>query len=149
MRKEIPVQQGEKYEITIKTLGASGEGVGRAADFTVFVPGALPGERVLVRIDEVKKTYARGKLVEILEKSPDRISPACPIYDFCGGCQLQHLSYEGQLHWKRQQVVDAVERIGRLSGIEVLPVLGAKEPIRGTVGFKREVTTLLSTSCAR
>ena len=83
MRKEIPVQQGEKYEITIKTLGASGEGVGRAADFTVFVLGALPGERVLVRIDEVKKTYARGKLVEILEKSPQRISPACPIYDFC------------------------------------------------------------------
>ena len=64
MRKEIPVQQGEKYEITIKTLGASGEGVGRVADFTVFVPGALPGERVLVRIDEVKKTYARGKLGE-------------------------------------------------------------------------------------
>ena len=108
MRKEIPVQQGEKYEITIKTLGASGEGVGRVADFTVFVPGALPGERVLVRIDEVKKTYARGKLVEILEKSPRRISPACPIYDFCGGCQLQHLSYDGQLHWKRQQVVDVV-----------------------------------------
>ena len=148
MRKEIPVQQGEKYEITIKTLGASGEGVGRVADFTVFVPGALPGERVLVRIDEVKKTYARGKLVEILEKSPQRISPACPIYDFCGGCQLQHLSYEGQLHWKRQQVVDAVERIGRLSGIEVLPVLGAKEPwfyrnkMQFPVGRKRGKTVI-------
>ena len=148
MRKEIPVQQGEKYEITIKTLGASGEGVGRVADFTVFVPGALPGERVLVRIDEVKKTYARGKLVEILEKSPQRISSACPIYDFCGGCQLQHLSYEGQLHWKRQQVVDAVERIGRLSGIEVLPVLGAKEPwfyrnkMQFPVGRKRGKTVI-------
>ena len=126
MRKEIPVQQGEKYEITIKTLGASGEGVGRVADFTVFVPGALPGERVLVRIDEVKKTYARGKLVEILEKSPDRISSACTIHDFCGGCKLQHLLYEGQVQWKRQQVVDAAERIGRLSGLEVLPVLCAK-----------------------
>ena len=148
MKKEIPVQQGKKYEITIQTLGASGEGVGRAADFTVFVPDALPGERVLARIDEIKKTYARGKLVEVLEKSPERTEPPCPIYDSCGGCQLQHLSYEGQLHWKRQQVVDAVERIGGLSGIEVLPVLGAKEPwlyrnkMQFPVGKKRGKTVI-------
>ena len=148
MKKEIPVQQGKKYEITIRTLGTSGEGVGRAADFTVFVPDALPGERVLARIDEVKKTYARGKLVEVLEKSPERTEPPCPIYDSCGGCQLQHLSYGGQLHWKRQQVVDAVERIGGLSGIEVLPVLGAKEPwlyrnkMQFPVGKKRGKTVI-------
>lgn len=148
MKKEIPVQQGKKYEITIQTLGTSGEGVGRAADFTVFVPDALPGERVLARIDEIKKTYARGKLVEVLEKSPERTEPPCPIYDSCGGCQLQHLSYGGQLHWKRQQVVDAVERIGGLSGIEVLPVLGAKEPwlyrnkMQFPVGKKRGKTVI-------
>ena len=148
MKKEIPVQQGKKYEITIQTLGTSGEGVGRAADFTVFVPDALPGERVLARIDEVKKTYARGKLVEVLEKSSERTEPPCPIYDSCGGCQLQHLSYEEQLHWKRQQVVDAVERIGGLSGIEVLPVLGAKEPwlyrnkMQFPVGKKRGKTVI-------
>ena len=128
MKKGIPVQQGRRYEIDVKTLGTSGEGVGRSSNFTIFVPGALPGERTLVRIDEVKKTYARGKLLEILEKSPERVAPVCSIYDSCGGCQLQHLSYEGQLRWKRQQVVDALERIGGLSHIEVLPVLGAQEP---------------------
>ena len=128
MKKETPVQQGRTYEIAVKTLGTSGEGVGRVAEFTVFVPGALPKERVLVAVDEVKKTYARGRIVKILEESPERVAPLCPIYDSCGGCQLQHLSYEEQLRLKRQQVVDAVERIGGLSGIQVLPVLGAKEP---------------------
>ena len=128
MKKEIPVQQGKKYEIEVKTLGTSGEGVGRVMDFTAFTPGALPGERVLVRIDEVKKTYARASLVEILTASPERVEPPCPIYESCGGCQLQHLSYEGQLRLKRQQVVDAVERIGGISGVEVFPVLGAQEP---------------------
>ena len=148
MKKEIPVQQGKTYEITVRTLGTSGEGVGRVKDFTVFVPGALPGERVLACMEDVKKTYARGHLVEILEKSPERVEPLCPIYDSCGGCQMQHLSYEGQLRLKRQQVVDAVERIGGLSGIEVLPVLGAKEPwlyrnkMQFPVGRKRGKTVI-------
>ena len=81
MKKEIPVQQGRTYEIAVKTLGTSGEGVGRVAEFTVFVPGALPKERVLVAVDEVKKTYARGRIVKILEESPERVAPLCPIYD--------------------------------------------------------------------
>ena len=92
MKKEIPVQQGRTYEIAVKTLGTSGEGVGRVAEFTVFVPGALPKERVLVAVDEVKKTYARGRIVKILEESPARVAPLCPISDSCGGCQLPHLS---------------------------------------------------------
>ena len=73
MKKEVPVQQGKTYEITVRALGTSGEGVGRVKDFTVFVPGALPGERVLACMEDVKKTYARGKLVEILEKSLERV----------------------------------------------------------------------------
>lgn len=128
MTKSIPVKQGEKYEINIDRLGVSAEGVGRIDGFTVFVPYALPGEKVDVRITDVKKTYAIGKLLSILKSSPDRIEPKCPIYDKCGGCQLQHLDYDAQLDVKRQQVIDAVTHIGGLASVPVLPTLGAVNP---------------------
>lgn len=128
MKKTIPVKQGETCEIEVSSLGSSGEGVGRYEDFTVFVPYVLPGEKARVRIIEVKKTYARGKLLELLRRSRDRAEPACPVYEICGGCQLQHLSYEAQLRAKRQQVIDAVTRIGHRPDLFVEETLGAEPP---------------------
>lgn len=134
---KIPVELGKMYEINIKALGSSAEGVGRVEDFTVFVAGALPNEKVKVQIKEVKKNYAIGKLLEVLSDSPDRVEPACPIYKECGGCQLQHMSYEGQLKVKQQQVKDAMERIGHQKNLPVLPTLGAENPwnYRNKVAF--------------
>ena len=126
--RQIPVQKGKTYELSIAGLGTSGEGIGRYEGFTVFVPYALPGETVRARVTMVKKTYASAALEQILTPSPDREKPPCPVYERCGGCQLQHLSYEGELKEKRQQVKDAMERIGHLQGVDVLPVLGAKTP---------------------
>ena len=133
----VPVKAGAEYIVNISSLGSSGEGVGRVSDFTVFVNGALPGEEVKAKITEVKKTYAIGKLMEVVKASPERIKPACPIYAECGGCQLQHISYEGQMQVKRQQVKDAMERIGHQKGLTVLPVLGAENPwhYRNKVAF--------------
>ena len=128
MKIKVPVEKGKSYEIEIKTLGTSGEGVGRYQEFTVFVPYALPGEKVLAGIEEVKKTYAKGKLQKILTKSADRVAPICAIYDKCGGCQLQHLYYMAQLKAKRQQVIDAITRIGKQSGVYVEPTIGAATP---------------------
>ena len=134
---KIPVEINKEYEIRISSLGSSGEGVGRMEGFTVFVQGALPGELVRVRIGEVKKSYASGRLLKVLEASLDRVKPKCPIYKECGGCQLQHLSYEGQLKVKQQQVKDAMERIGNNNDLPVLPVLGAESPwnYRNKVAF--------------
>ena len=123
----IPVRRGQVYEIRIERLGTSGEGVGRYENFTVFVPQALPNERVLTVIEEVKKTYARGRIQKILQESPARVTPLCEIYDECGGCQLQHLSYEEQLHAKRAQVVDALTHIGKLPQILVNETLRADD----------------------
>lgn len=133
----IPVKAGKEYDVKINSLGSSGEGVGKYEGFTVFVSGALPKELVRVRICEVKKSYASAKLVKILEQSPDRVEPQCPIYKECGGCQLQHVSYEGQLHLKQQQVQDAMERIGHQADINVLPTIGAETPwnYRNKVAF--------------
>lgn len=124
----IPVRRGQVYEICIERLGTSGEGVGRYENFTVFIPQALPNERVLTVIEEVKKTYARGRIQKILQESPARVTPLCEIYDECGGCQLQHLSYEEQLHAKRAQVVDALTHIGKLPQILVNETLRADAP---------------------
>ena len=128
MKHKVPVEKGKSYEIEIRTLGTSGEGVGRYEDFTVFVPGALPGESVQAAIDEVKKTYAKAHLIKVLRASRDRVVPACPIYEQCGGCQLQHLDYMAQLKAKRQQVIDAVTRIGGQKDLFVEPTIGAESP---------------------
>lgn len=134
---KLPVEINKVYELKINSLGSSGEGVGRIDGFTVFVVGALPAEKVKVKITEVKKSYASGKLLEVLEASPDRVEPVCPVYKECGGCQLQHLSYEGQLKVKQQQVKDAMERIGHQKNLPVLPTLGAENPwnYRNKVAF--------------
>ncbi|WP_082816914.1 23S rRNA (uracil(1939)-C(5))-methyltransferase RlmD [Anaerosporomusa subterranea] len=127
-KNSSPVRRGEKYRLSITGLGHSGEGVGRIQDFTIFVPEALPGETIEVMIEEVKKTYARGKISQIVDPSEARCQPPCAVYDQCGGCQLQHLNYPGQLAAKRQLVLDAVTRIGKLTDVTVHPTLGADSP---------------------
>lgn len=110
----LPVARNEEYEAEIIGIGHEGEGVGRVNGFTLFVQGALPGERAQVKVMKLKKQYGYAKLLRIVKPSSDRITAPCPIYVQCGGCQLQHLSYEAQLRYKRQLVVDNLERIGKL-----------------------------------
>lgn len=123
-----PLKKGQVIELRVDRLGVSGEGVGRFEGFTVFVPYALPGERVKAGVTDVKKTYATAKIEELLTASADRVKPACAIYDKCGGCQLQHLSYAAQLKAKRQQVIDALTHIGKLPDLFVEETIGAKDP---------------------
>lgn len=127
MKRDIPVKKGDKIEIEITGLGSSGEGVGKYQGFTVFVKGALPQEIIEAKITLVKKNYAVGAIISVIKTSTDRVEPKCPVYKECGGCQLQHLSYHAQLEMKRQQVADALTRIGHLD-VEVLPVIGCDNP---------------------
>ncbi len=125
---EKPVWLGQIIEIKIANYGHEGEGVGRYHDFTIFVPGALAGETVQVRITEVRKNFARAAIVQILQAAPERVTPECPYDADCGGCQLQHLEYQSQLVMKRQRVRDAIERIGGMEGVTIHPVLGMDQP---------------------
>ncbi|MEC3557342.1 TRAM domain-containing protein, partial [Bacillus thuringiensis] len=111
---DLPVAKNDEVVIDIIGMNHDGEGVGRADGYTLFVQGALPGEKARVKVLKTKKQYGYTKLLELVEQSPNRIAAPCPIYDQCGGCQLQHMSYTGQLEWKRQLVVDNLERIGKL-----------------------------------
>jgi 23S rRNA (uracil1939-C5)-methyltransferase len=122
------VQRGLEYQIEITDLTHTGAGVGRIDDLAVFVPGALPGELALAKITEVKKRYAHGELISIEKPSSHRIEPPCPVYETCGGCQLQHLSYGGQLAWKRDMVQNTLRRIGGLD-VPVEPIIGMESPI--------------------
>ncbi|MFB5762923.1 23S rRNA (uracil(1939)-C(5))-methyltransferase RlmD [Paenibacillus medicaginis] len=141
----VPVQKNDEAVIDIIGMTHDGEGVGRIEGYTLFVGGALPGEKVRVKVLKTKKQYGYAKLLDVVQASSDRIAAPCPIYDQCGGCQLQHMSYEGQLAWKRQHVVDVLERIGKLTvagtsgaagepgsdaGVVVHPTLGMSEPWR-------------------
>lgn len=137
--RKVPVAVGESVTCEVIGLTHEGEGVSRVAGFTLFVQGALPGERVQAEVVSVGKSFGRAKMTTLLTTSPERREAPCPIYDTCGGCQLQHLDYEAQLRWKRQHVVDNLMRIGKLAvagesdaaaPVIVHPTIGMAEPWR-------------------
>lgn len=106
-----------RLEITlsVEQVAFGGQGLGRLPDGKVcFFPGVIPGERVQVRIRRQRASYAEADLVKILEASPDRVKPPCPVYGRCGGCQYQHVKYSRQLLIKRDQVADTLRRLGGL-----------------------------------
>lgn len=130
--QELPVRKNQQVELEITALSSEGQGIGRYEGYAVFVPFALPGEKVLAHIIKTTSSYAVGKLVRILEESPRRVPPRCPAFGRCGGCALQHLDYEAQLESKRRQVADALQRIGGVEDAQerTLPTIGMERPWR-------------------
>lgn len=119
----------QRFNLTIESLGSHGEGVGHLEGYTLFVDGALPGETVEVQMTQRHKRYGRAELLAITEVSPYRVEPPCRLFGTCGGCQLMHLSYAQQLEIKRQRVVDALQRIGKIKGIDVPACLPSPAPL--------------------
>ena len=142
-------QQGTLVEIDIHDLSHSGDGVGRwsdpnsaeASQRVVFVPDAVPGDRILTRLVHTKPSYGNGKIHRILKASEHRIRPACIVADKCGGCQWQAVAYEQQLVAKHNQVVQALERIGSIANPPVNAVLAA-DPL----GYRNKATYPLGRS---
>ena len=128
--------------LTIDTLVHGGRGLGRHAGKAVFVPGTLPGERVLCRIEREKRSYAEAELVEILKPSPLRRSPPCPYFGTCGGCQWQHLPYSEQVAWKTTLFTDQMVRAGVAEPDSIGPLEPAPTEFhyRNRVQFKCRMT---------
>ncbi|MCI9078598.1 MAG: 23S rRNA (uracil(1939)-C(5))-methyltransferase RlmD [Lachnospiraceae bacterium] len=125
----VPVcKKNDELVLDIEDLGTEGEGIGKIQGYTLFVKDALVGDKVRVKIMKTKKSYAYARLLEIIEPSGWRTEPACPVARQCGGCQLQHCSYEKQLEWKRKKINDCLKRIGGFGNIEAEPVIGMEEP---------------------
>lgn len=128
MKETIPVIKNKEYELEIESMGFQGEGVAKVNNFTVFIPGAIVGEKVRAKILKIEKKFAFGKVVETIKNSPSRKVPRCGIYERCGGCNLQHISYEGQLEYKRNRVMDTLNRIGKVNDVIIHHTIGMKEP---------------------
>lgn len=129
----------EIYETEITSLENEGSGVCKINQMIVFVPKALPGEKVRIRITEKKKNFARGKIVEILKSSDKRIESKCPYYEECGGCNLRHQTSKENLKFKKEKVETALKRIGKLDVKveDTIPSL-KEDNYRNKVSFKVE-----------
>lgn len=126
----VKITKGQVFPLTIKRLGINGEGVGYFKKQVVFVPGALPGEEVVVEATNIQQKFAEGRIKKIRKKSPHRVNPPCPIYEDCGGCQIQHLAYNQQLIEKRDLVIQALERHTKLNTEQLVirPTIGMDDP---------------------
>lgn len=111
-------------EVQPHDMAHGGEAVARVDGKTIFVAGAMPGERVSVEVEKDKGSWARARLVSVLDASPHREAPQCPHFDLCGGCQWQFAAYEEQLAWKRQTVVGQLAHLGKLE-TDVRPTVSA------------------------
>ena len=119
------LSKGELYETVVTDYTAEGQGVAHIDGCAVFIPNAIAGERVRVRLDKAKKTWASGKIVEILEKSPHRVNRACPVAKLCGGCNFWHMDYQEELRLKAQRVKTCLNRLAG-ENLEEVPIAGAE-----------------------
>ena len=119
------LRKNDLIDIDITGMTAQGAGVGHWEGMAVFTPLTAPGDRARVRVVKVAKSYAFGRLEELLSPSPDRVEPDCPCFAQCGGCCYRHIRYEAELKIKEARVRDALERIGGFSGLPMRPILGA------------------------
>ena len=112
------------YEAEISDYTSEGQGVAKIEGCAVFIPNAIFGERVRVRIEKAQKTWATGKIVEILDRSPHRVNRDCPVAKLCGGCHFQHMDYAEETRLKAERVRNCLNRIGGES-LDRLPILSA------------------------
>ncbi len=137
--------QGQKITLTIDDLADSGDGVGRYENIAIFVPNTVPGDRLEVKLEFVKKNFANASVQKILEPSSDRVRPKCIVADKCGGCQWQAVSYPAQLRTKQNIVLQALQRIGGFNPqvLEELisPIINAEEGLH----YRNKVSYPLAT----
>lgn len=119
---------GDKLTLTISDIAFGGEGVARVDDFVVFVPFVAEGEVVEAEVTELKKRFARARLLRVVAPSPERVEASCRYFGDCGGCQYQHLAYPAQLRLKHKQIGDLFERIGHFDPKLVAPVIPCPQP---------------------
>ena len=139
--RDSPLSVGETVRLRLDSLAVGGEAVGRYQGLAVFALWGCPGEEAEVEITHLAPRFARGVVRKVILPSPDRVAPPCPHFGDCGGCQLQHISYQAQLRHKTTMVRDAVTRIGRLADVAVGETWGMKEPwcYRGRAEYQAHV----------
>ena len=141
----MEIRKNDEFELTIEDMSEDGAGIGKQDGYIWFVKDAVIGDRIRVRAMKMKKNYGFARLMEVLEASKDRVMPECPVARQCGGCQLQMMSYEAQLHFKERKVYNNLRRIGGMENLRLPeradsvivdktivmePILGMEQPWR-------------------
>ena len=116
--------KNQTYEAIVTDYTAEGQGVAHVDGCAVFIPNAIAGETYIIRIEKAAKTWAAGKIVEVLEKSPHRVNRECPVAKLCGGCDFWHMDYEEEARLKAERVRSCLNRIGG-EQLETVPILSA------------------------
>lgn len=124
--KEIPVKKNEEYIVEIIDYGTEGEGIAKIDNFIIFVPGAMKEEKARIKIVKVLSSHAYGKLLDILEKSQNRVEEDCKTYKRCGGCKLRHINYPETLEMKQEKVQNLVNKM-----------LKKKTTVKETIGMEK------------
>jgi len=114
--------------VTIEDMSEDGSGIGKAEGMTFFIKDAVIGDQVEAKIMKLKKTYGYARIMKILSPSADRVEPKCPVARQCGGCQIQAMSYEAQLAFKTNKVLNNLKRIGKFEDIIMEPIIGMENP---------------------
>jgi 23S rRNA (uracil1939-C5)-methyltransferase len=127
-KRHYPVKRGGEYELKIEKLAFGGAGIARMDNYVIFVNGAIPGDRILVRIQKRKSAFAEAKLLSIVEPSKHRIEPPCPYFEWCGGCTWQNLSYDDQLKYKQDIIAESFKYIAGLEHVHVQPIIASDKP---------------------
>lgn len=130
MAKEI--NKNDEFELEIDDIGTEGEGIAHIDGYALFIKDAIPGDVVRTKVIKAKKNYGYGRLIEIVKPSKDRVEPVCPVARQCGGCQIQHLSYDAQLAYKENKIKNCLVRLGKFPKEQIdeimEPLMGMEEP---------------------
>lgn len=126
-RAETKPRYGDILELTIESTGFEGKSIARLEGLVVFVEGAVEGDVVKAKVLRTKKKFIEAKTAEVIVPSKKRTAARCSYFGTCGGCKWQHVEYASQLAFKQQQVVDAIERIGGMKDVPVLPIIGSTD----------------------
>ena len=121
-------KKNQEYIVVIEDTGTGGEGIAKIDGYTLFIKDAVRGDRCRVRITKAHTNFAYAKLMEVLEPSPYRVEPVCPVSKRCGGCKVMAASYEEQLRFKENKIRNNLEKIGKVTDYEYYPIIGMEEP---------------------
>ena len=122
------VEKNKEYIVDIIDNGYEGEGIAKIEGFTIFIPGAIKGEKIKIKILKVTSSHAFGKIIEIIEKSENRIEEDCSTYKKCGGCELRHIDYETTINMKKYSVENTLKKTLSIKDIEVNEVIKMDNP---------------------
>lgn len=128
MKRTLPVNKNDYIDVVFEDLTHDGAGVAKVKGYPLFVPKGLPGEKAKIKVIKTNKSYGFGRLMELYEKSPYRVELDKEDAHKYGGCQLEHISYEGQLKYKEDQVRQVLTRIGKLRDVPIQPIIGMADP---------------------